>query len=132
VSPIVSSITTSFEVTLTVASKASQTNDQRIFSEARKTSVSRKPARVVFVAAKEHAFRVSPSQRSLLFREVNDRIYDLLEETDPDLPGEFLCECGRDCGRRVELLPAAFAMLRKAGGVVGSADCTSGRVPVLS
>ena len=60
-----------------------------------------------------------PRQRSLLFREVNDRIYELLEETDPDLPGEFLCECGRDCGRRVELLPAAFAMLREAGGVVG-------------
>ncbi len=75
---------------------------------------------------------MSPSQRSLLFREVNDRIYDLLEETDPDLPGEFLCECGRDCGRRVELLPAAFAMLREAGGVVESPDCTSGRVPVLS
>ena len=75
---------------------------------------------------------MSPSQRSLLFREVNNRIYDLLEETDPDLPGEFLCECGRDCGRRVELLPAAFAMLRKAGGVVESSDCTSGRVPVPS
>jgi hypothetical protein len=75
---------------------------------------------------------VSPSQRSLLFREVNDRIYELLEETDPELPGEFLCECGRDCGRRVELLPAAFATLRESGGVVESPDCTSGRVPVLS
>jgi hypothetical protein len=75
---------------------------------------------------------VSPSQRSLLFREVNDRIYDLLEKTDPELPGEFLCECGRDCGRRVELLPAAFAMLREAGGAAESPDCASGRVPVLS
>jgi len=75
---------------------------------------------------------MSPGQRSLLFREVNDRIYDLLEETDPDLPGEFLCECGRDCGRRVELLPAAFALLRETGGVVESPDCASSGVPVLS
>jgi hypothetical protein len=66
---------------------------------------------------------MSPGQRSDLFREVNDRIYDLLESTDPDLPGEFLCECGRDCGRRVELLPAAFATSRETGGVVRSPDC---------
>ena len=67
--------------------------------------------------------RVSPDQRSLLFGEVNDRIHDLLEAADPDLPGEFLCECGRDCGRRVELLPAAFATLRASGEVVRSRDC---------
>ena len=66
---------------------------------------------------------VSPAQRAHLFGEVNDRINDLLESADPDLPGEFLCECGRDCGRRVELLPAAFATLRASGGVVRSADC---------
>ena len=58
---------------------------------------------------------MSPDQRSSLFREVNDRIYDLLEAADPDLPGEFLCECGQDCGERVELLPAAFASLRETG-----------------
>jgi hypothetical protein len=67
---------------------------------------------------------MSPGERSLLFREVNDRIYELLESTDPDLPGEFLCECGSDCGRRVELLPAAFATLRATDdGVVRSQDC---------
>ena len=75
---------------------------------------------------------MSPADRSWLFREVNERIYELLEETDPDLSGEFLCECGRDCGRRVELLPATFAALREAGGIVRSPACTSGRVPVLS
>jgi hypothetical protein len=73
--------------------------------------------------AKEHAPGMSPGQRSDLFHEVNDRIYDLLESTDPDLPGEFLCECGRDCGRRVELLPAAFATSRETGVVVRSPDC---------
>ena len=63
------------------------------------------------------------SRRAELFREVNDRIYELLVSTDPDLPGEFLCECGEDCGRRVELLPAAFEELRSSGRAVRSGDC---------
>ena len=71
---------------------------------------------------------MSSGQRSRLFREVNDRIHELLESADPDLPGEFLCECGRDCGRRVELLPAAFAELRRSGRVVRSADCREPRL----
>lgn len=84
---------------------------------------------------------MSSGQRSRLFREVNDRIYELLESADPDLPGEFLCECGRDCGRRVELLPAAFAALRRSSRVVRSQDCRKVRfrrprpadgVPLLS
>jgi hypothetical protein len=72
---------------------------------------------------------VSPGQRSRLFREVNDRIYDLLAAADPDLPGEFLCECGSECGRRVELLPGAFAALRGGNRFVRSADC---REPVAA
>jgi hypothetical protein len=67
--------------------------------------------------------RMSPGQRSRLFQEVNDRIYELLASADPDLPGEFLCECGRECGRRVALLPAAFARVREAGALVRSPDC---------
>ena len=63
------------------------------------------------------------SRRIELFREVNDRIHELLASTDPDLPGEFLCECGEDCGRRVELLPAAFEALRSRGRTVRSNDC---------
>jgi hypothetical protein len=70
---------------------------------------------------------MSPGQRSSLFCEVNDRIYELLESANPDLPGEFLCECGRDCGQRVELQPAAFTALRKAGGIVRSSDCRKPR-----
>ena len=62
-------------------------------------------------------------RRTLLFSEVNDRIYELLNSAEPDLPGEFLCECGKDCGRRVELIPAAFAALRDRGRVVRSSDC---------
>jgi hypothetical protein len=86
---------------------------------------------------------MSPVQRSHLFREVNDRIYELLESADPDLPGEFLCECGEDCGRLIELVPAAFAALRETGASVRSRECSKRRfslrrnepadgVPVLS
>jgi hypothetical protein len=84
---------------------------------------------------------VTRGQRSRLFHEVNDRIYDLLESADPDLPGEFLCECGRDCGQRVVLAPTAFAALRRDGEIVKSPDCprlerhghlvASGSVPAL-
>ena len=70
---------------------------------------------------------MNPGQRSLLFREVNDRIYDLLESAEPDMQGEFLCECGRECGRRVMLLPAEFATLRRTGETICSAECRSRR-----
>jgi hypothetical protein len=72
---------------------------------------------------------MSPVQRSVLFREVNDRIHELLESTDPALPGEFLCECGDDCGRRVTLLPAEYTALRETGGVARSPDCRGTGVP---
>jgi hypothetical protein len=86
---------------------------------------------------------LSPVQRSQLFREVNDRIYELLETAEPDLPGEFLCECGHECERRVVLLSAAFAELRRTGKSVRSPECrrfglrgrrsqVSDGVPVLS
>ncbi|MFL5943637.1 MAG: hypothetical protein ACJ75L_10280 [Gaiellaceae bacterium] len=71
---------------------------------------------------------VTPGQRSRLFREVNDRIHELLASAEPDLPGEFLCECGRDCGQRVELLPAAFAELRRAEAAVCSPSCRGPRL----
>lgn len=75
---------------------------------------------------------MSSGQRSRLFREVNERIYDLLESGDSDLPGEFLCECGGDCGRRVVLLPHAFAAMRESGRVIRSPDCTEpALVPAL-
>lgn len=68
---------------------------------------------------------MSPVQRSRLFREVNDRIYELLEAAELDLPGEFLCECGRECERRIELSQAEFAALRETGRPVRWPDCRS-------
>jgi hypothetical protein len=71
------------------------------------------------------------ARRTSLFREVNDRIYELLESAEPDLPGEFLCECGHECGRRVVLLPAAFAGLRRAGRRIRATECRR-RLPFRS
>jgi hypothetical protein len=71
---------------------------------------------------------MSPSRRSRLFQEVNDRIYDLLASADPDLPGEFLCECGGDCDQRVALLPATFAAMREDDVPVWSPDCEESRL----
>jgi hypothetical protein len=66
---------------------------------------------------------VSSRKRARLFSEVNDRIYELLASAETDLPGEFLCECGRDCEQRVPLIPPAFAALRRASEPVLSTDC---------
>ena len=66
---------------------------------------------------------MSPARRSWLFREVNDRIYELLSTAEPDLPGEFLCECGSACDHRVLLSPAVFESLRRTGRSVQSPDC---------
>jgi hypothetical protein len=72
---------------------------------------------------------MSPGQRSRLFREVNDRIYELLESADSELPGEFLCECGQECDHRVLLLPATYAGLRRSGEAVRSSKCRQGLTP---
>jgi hypothetical protein len=75
---------------------------------------------------------MSPGQRSHLFCEVNDRIYELLAQAEPDLPGEFLCECGSECGCRVQLLPAAFEGMRRMGESVRAPECSGPRlVPAL-
>jgi hypothetical protein len=70
---------------------------------------------------------VSRRQRSRLYSEVNDRIYELLVSAEPDLPGKFLCECGCDGEQRALLLPADFAALRGAGEGVRSPGCSGPR-----
>ena len=55
-------------------------------------------------------------RRSELFREVNDRIYELLVSTDPDLPGAVR---SNDCGRG--------GLLRRR-----RREPASGTVPVLT
>ena len=70
---------------------------------------------------------MSPAQRSWLFSEVNGRIYELLSSAEPDLPGEFLCECGSECDHRVLLSPTVFANLRRKGRSVQSPECAEPR-----
>ena len=63
-------------------------------------------------------------RKSVLFREVNDRIAELLERAWPSAPGEFLCECGReDCKSRVELSIQEYRAVTVRGGTVLAPDC---------
>ena len=65
------------------------------------------------------------ARKAMLFREVNDRIAELLERAWPSAPGEFLCECGCEaCLRRVTLALPDYQRIERRGGAVLAADCT--------
>lgn len=67
---------------------------------------------------------MSPMRKAMLFREVNERIADLLEQAWPTAPGDFLCECGRDgCLRRRTLGLGEYRALVARGGAVLAAGC---------
>lgn len=67
---------------------------------------------------------MSPTRKAMLFREVNERIADLLEQAWPTAPGEFLCECGREsCLRRRTLGLTEYRGLVARGGAVLAAGC---------
>ncbi len=62
---------------------------------------------------------------SMLFREVNERIAELLARAWPTVPGDFLCECGdADCTRRVTLSLPEYAAASRDGSAVLARDCT--------
>jgi hypothetical protein len=65
---------------------------------------------------------------SPLFQEVNDRIYELVGIDGWDGDGDFLCECGADCGSRVTLSPTAFLELRRTGRPILGLACAHVRV----
>lgn len=53
-------------------------------------------------------------KRELLMREVNERIYEILEE-DGSEDGDFLCECGdEDCDETIQITLREYAALRKS------------------
>jgi hypothetical protein len=67
-------------------------------------------------------------RKATLFREVNERIAELLERSWPTAPGDFLCECGGDgCRRRVTLPLADYRGLRQAGCALLAPECARGR-----
>jgi hypothetical protein len=68
-------------------------------------------------------WRVDEVRKALLFREVNERIAELLERW-PSAPGDFLCECDKTgCTRRVTLVLAEYRSLRRRGVGVLDGDC---------
>jgi hypothetical protein len=70
-------------------------------------------------------------QKSILFREVNDTIDQLLHQFYADEEAAFLCECPSPlCARRVRLTRQAFEEIRAMGGFVVSPDCAHWLRPV--
>jgi hypothetical protein len=57
------------------------------------------------------------AQNQTLFRQVNERIHDVLETLGDDGgPGEFVCECGRvDCATMVRLTQEEYEAARAEG-----------------
>ena len=61
--------------------------------------------------------------KAQLFREVNDRMADLLERAWPTAYGDFLCECGRrDCHYLVTMLLGDYRAIRERGAAVLAAE----------
>jgi hypothetical protein len=54
------------------------------------------------------------AQNQTLFRQVNERIHDVLESLGDDgKPGEFVCECGRvDCATMIRLTQQEYEAAR--------------------
>jgi len=62
--------------------------------------------------------------KTTLFREVNERIDELLEAFGADEEADFLCECpSAGCLRRIALSRAAFDRIRTAGAFVAALQC---------
>jgi hypothetical protein len=66
-------------------------------------------------------------RKTLLFREVNDTIDDLLHRFGAEDDGTFFCECPTAlCSRRLALTPAQFDQIRRRGAFVVAPDCAVG------
>ena len=57
------------------------------------------------------------AQNQALFRQVNERIHEVLESLGDDgRPGEFVCECGRiDCATMMQLTQEEYEAARAGG-----------------
>ena len=67
-------------------------------------------------------------RKAMLFREVNERIAELLDGAGDTAPGDFFCECGRDgCSSRVTLALSAYRSVRGGGGGVLARECGRAR-----
>lgn len=70
---------------------------------------------------------MNATRKSMLFREVNERIAELLARTWPTAPGDFLCECGAErCMRRVTLTLPEYEAASRRGGALLAPGCARG------
>jgi hypothetical protein len=67
---------------------------------------------------------MTAGRKTTLFREVNERIEELLRSFGAAEEADFLCECpSADCMRRITLSRAAFDRIRVAGAFAVSLEC---------
>ena len=68
---------------------------------------------------------MTAGRKTTLFREVNERIEELLRSFGAAEEADFLCECpSADCMRRITLSRSAFDRARAAGAFVVSLECS--------
>lgn len=64
------------------------------------------------------------TSKTVLFRQVNDTIDELLHRFGASDEARFFCECGSArCARRLELTPVEFEAIRARGAFAVSGDC---------
>jgi hypothetical protein len=67
---------------------------------------------------------IETATRTMLLREVNDRIGELLAQADWGADAEFVCECGRsDCHRRMTLRLRQVEAVRRRGRPLLAPEC---------
>jgi hypothetical protein len=63
-------------------------------------------------------------RKSVLFRQVNDTIDEVLQRFGAEDAGSFFCECPRAaCEHRLALTTAQYAEIREGGEFVLAPDC---------
>ena len=64
------------------------------------------------------------NRNTILFRQVNDTIDELLNRFGAEDDASFFCECpSAACARRLALTPAQYEEIRRRGGFVVAHDC---------
>ena len=67
------------------------------------------------------------NRKTLLFREVNDTIDELLQQFGAEDDASFFCECpSAACARRLTLTPGQYEEIRRREAFVVAPGCASG------
>jgi hypothetical protein len=74
---------------------------------------------------------VDARRKTILFRQVNETIDELLHRFGADEQARFFCECGTAlCARRLALSAAEFEAIRGRGAFVVAPECVGAARPV--